>query len=371
MAVYYRREIYREKLFLKNLHLKKCKEKLMNAVPQKYSISLFVSSFKKCFPCVWEDIVSYCKAKKKDYERRTKNGLRTVGYQLPQCFLLNHIGKMTAGNATLSEEERKQNMKTLMQEGENKLKKRKQKLADNLIYVQEVCPPYVHKLIQAYFKTRKENTLDVNARYLILLEAAQFRCDETIEFLHKISACDKNDSLREFAFYALQRMGEHPWLARRRKGKKKMSQLKTVDLKDTPTELMKMLASHQHMLYQHFDVFLSHSSRDAEELLRLKSVLNSKGYVVYIDWVNDREMLKRENQDDNTWNVLFLRMEQSGRMLYVLTDNSIQTNSTEKEVCYFKSKGKAVYYYQPGAVHSATPSYLKDCIEIKQIEDLN
>ena len=60
----------------------------------------------------------------------------------------------------------------------------------------------------------------MNARYLILLEASQFKCKETLSFLYKIAACDKNSDLRLMAFYALQKLGEHPWLGRDRKEKK-------------------------------------------------------------------------------------------------------------------------------------------------------
>lgn len=356
-------------LFLKSMHLKKRKEKLQKVLPENFSKQQFVSLFQRCFPCAWEDIVYFCNAAKGDYERRKRKGLKARPYMNPYQFLLRHVGKLSAGNSDLSEEERLQCLNSLEQEGKKKLEERKEALADNLIYVQEVCPSYVHDLIQTYFNTRKNNTLDINVRYLILLEAAQFRCKETIEFLYKINACEKNDDLRTFAFDALQRMGEHPWLARKRKGKQKMSQITPVDIKDNPTELMQIIASHQQYLFQRYDIFLSHSSRDIQELLKLKSILNSKGYTVYIDWVNDREMLKRENQDGNTWNVLYLRMDQSANMLYVMTDNSIQTKSTEKEVCYFKEKQKPVYFFQPGTISQSSPSYLNDCKEIGSIEN--
>lgn len=66
-------------------------------------------------------------------------------------------------------------------------------------------------------------------RYLILLEIAQFKCKESITFLSKINSCDKNNDMRLFAFNLLQQMGEHPWLARNRKGK-------TIAVAETKTE---------------------------------------------------------------------------------------------------------------------------------------
>lgn len=370
MSVFYRKEIYREKIFLKSLHLKKCKEKLKLVLPQNFSKQDVLLYFQQCFPCVWEDIVSYCHGKQQDYERRSKAGLRTVPCYSPQQFLFKHIGKINMGGTTILEDERLRNMSVLIQNGKDKMQKRRDNLANKLIYVQQVCPSYIQKLIQSYFDLRKEDSLNINARYLILLEAGQFRCKETVQFLHKINACEKNHDLRIMAFKALQRMGEHPWLARGRKGKAKLTQVKPVDIKKNPTELMNFISTYQYLLYQKYDFFLSHSCRDVSLLLKLKSILNSKGYTVYIDWVNDRDMLNRENQDANTWNVLFMRIDQSDRMLYVLTDNSKISSSTEKEVLYCQGKGKKVYCYQPEPLKTSIPSYLHACVFISSLDDI-
>lgn len=99
----------------------------------------------------------------------------------------------------------------------------------------------------------------------------------------------------------------------------------------------------------------------------MKSILNSQGYTVYIDWINDREMLNRENQDENTWNVLYKRMDQADRMIYVMTDRSIESKSTEKEVLYFKKARKQVYVYQPDEIIKQRPEYLDGCVDVKLI----
>ncbi len=113
--------------------------------------------------------------------------------------------------------------------------------------------------------------------------------------------------------------------------------LKPIDVQKNPTELMQLIYANQHMLYQEYDVFLSHSSLDVNELLQLKVLLNQQGKTVYIDWINDRVMLNRQNQNQDTWKALELRMDQSKMLLYVLTDNSIKSPCTEREVLYFKT----------------------------------
>lgn len=371
MSIFYRKENFHEKLFLKTLHLRNCNKKLSMVLPPVFSKEEYVETFKDFFPHLWEDIVLFCNLRRYNWKRRMGRGLRTVPYYSPKEFLLKHVQPRTIKATTVSEDERQRIKEQFIKSGSEKLKKRKEKLEKNLVYVQEVCPPYVDELINTYFKLRKQQNLNINARYLILLEASQFKCVKTLSFLYKINACEKNYDLRIMAFYALQRMGEHPWLSRNRKGKKRLSQVKRVDIQKNPTGLIELVTNCQILLYQKFDIFLSHSSRDKKELLTIKSVLNKQGYTVYIDWVNDDEMLKRENQDENTWNVLFLRMDQSYRLLYIMTDNSINSKSTKKEVEYFKLKKKPVYVYQPHDIVLSKPDYLDGCIDLENLEPLS
>lgn len=215
-----------------------------------------------------------------------------------------------------------------------------------LQYGQDVCPDYIKNLISLYFKERKKCNLDINARYILLIEAAQFRTPETVEFLKKICACDKNDNLRRFAFDALQSMGYNPWLSRKRKGKVRNTAIKPIDIIKNPTALLEYIYRYQDRLHKHFDVFLSHSSYDKSDLCRLKRILNAQGLVVYIDWVNDNVMLNRPNQNEDTWTVLQKRMDISSVMIFVMTDNSLRSVWTPREIDYFKTQGKDVYIFQ-------------------------
>ena len=81
------------------------------------------------------------------------------------------------------------------------------------------------------------------------------------------------------AFYSLRRLGENPWLSKKRKGKRRLSMLMPIDVQKNPTELIQLIYTNQHMLYQEYDVFLSHSSLDVNELLHylyLTSIINYK-----------------------------------------------------------------------------------------------
>lgn len=75
MSIFYRKENYREMLFLKNLHLGNCNKKLSMVLPSGFSKEEYVETFKDCFPHLWEDIVLFCDLRKDNYMRR--KGKRT------------------------------------------------------------------------------------------------------------------------------------------------------------------------------------------------------------------------------------------------------------------------------------------------------
>lgn len=368
MSIYYRREQKREMLFVKSLHLKVAREKLQRILPSGYDYDTFLDAFKQYFPCEWEDIIDYCKSKKQDCCRRSQNGLRTVRFYTPDQFLKKHVNLKCLNKSSFSDNEILRIKEELQRKAEKKKEKREKRMKDNLVTVQEVCPSYVKQLIKLYFSIRRKNTLNINVRYLLLLEASQFKCDETISFLQKVNACDKNDDLRKIAFKSLQRIGVQTWLARKRKGRKRLSQIKPIDIKENPTELLHFIYEYQHLLHQEYDVFLSHSSLDSKILLEIKAAINSQGLTVYIDWVNDYVMLNRKNQNENTWDVLEMRMRQSKQMVYVMTDHSVQSPYTEREVNYFKKQGKSVLVYKPYATFIQRPDYLSECEDCQFIK---
>ncbi|WP_455586597.1 hypothetical protein [Bacteroides sp.] len=76
-----------------------------------------------------------------------------------------------------------------------------------------------------------------------------------------------------------------------------------------PTTLLHFIYSYQYFLHQQYDVFLSHNSLDTKEIFEIKAALNMQGLIVYIDWGNDSVKLDRKNQNENTWNVLEMRMK--------------------------------------------------------------
>jgi hypothetical protein len=69
-----------------------------------------------------------------------------------------------------------------------------------------------------------------------------------------------------------------------------------------------------------YDIFLSHSYADSEEILSLKQIIEGLGYSTYVDWIEDRE-LDRSNVTKNTANLIKLRMKTCKCLFFVTTEN--------------------------------------------------
>ncbi len=71
-------------------------------------------------------------------------------------------------------------------------------------------------------------------------------------------------------------------------------------------------------LFKDYDVFLSHSFVDADDILGLKAALEAVQLSVYVDWVDDPQ-LDRERVGADTAALLRNRMERSRCLLYAST----------------------------------------------------
>ncbi|WP_413711817.1 toll/interleukin-1 receptor domain-containing protein [Rhizobium sp. Rhizsp82] len=85
---------------------------------------------------------------------------------------------------------------------------------------------------------------------------------------------------------------------------------------------------------QRFDVFLSHSIRDAEIVLGAKKVLEDRGLTVYVDWIVDPSM-DRSYVTAGTAETLRMRMKNSRVLLYLYSQNSRRSRWMPWELGYF------------------------------------
>jgi hypothetical protein len=84
----------------------------------------------------------------------------------------------------------------------------------------------------------------------------------------------------------------------------------------------------------HYDIFLSHSSSDAEIIYGLKKIIEKLGLTVYVDWIDDAE-LDRSKVTVKTAAVLRERMKACSSLVYVHSTTSPDSVWMPWELGYF------------------------------------
>lgn len=90
-----------------------------------------------------------------------------------------------------------------------------------------------------------------------------------------------------------------------------------------------------------YDIFLSHSIRDADLILGMKGTLEDLGYTVYVDWIEDPN-LDRSKVTPATADKLRVRMNSSKSLFYVTTANADASLWMPWECGFFDGKREKV-----------------------------
>jgi hypothetical protein len=85
---------------------------------------------------------------------------------------------------------------------------------------------------------------------------------------------------------------------------------------------------------QEFDIFLSHSIKDAEVVLGVIRIIERTGKTVYVDWVHDPKM-DRTQVSPETARILQARMNQCDALFYLHTRQSSSSRWMPWELGYF------------------------------------
>lgn len=327
----------------------------------------YVNTFKECYPHLWQDISIKHIAYQKADERLVKRGKkRRYKFPKPDNFVLykaeriisNTRGKHAQGSIPdLESVERKKEI--LKKTAQEVLDERKAQEEQKLTYVQTVRPQYSGFLLGKYLRHRRTHPEDIDTCYMYLQEASKYKCRDTIDLLQKVNAAERNYHLRHFAFLTLQKFGiKEVQLRKNPKGKARPGDKTVPKEMKTPEELLNAIYNSQLEQHKSFDLFLSHSSKDVDALLRLKTMLNAQGINVYIDWVNDREQLSRTLTNKDTAKVIIERIKSCKAMMFVNTEASLQSQWTPWELGYAHALGGKICVLQLGEVKN-TPAYLE------------
>lgn len=97
----------------------------------------------------------------------------------------------------------------------------------------------------------------------------------------------------------------------------------------------------------HFDIFLSHSSKDAEIVLGIKTILERSGKRVYVDWVDD-PALGRNDVSAATAAHIRTRMQQCSSLVYAATGAATNSKWMPWELgCFDGRKGPEAVAIMP------------------------
>lgn len=90
-----------------------------------------------------------------------------------------------------------------------------------------------------------------------------------------------------------------------------------------------------------YDIFLSHSVRDADLILGMKGIFEDLGYSVYVDWIEDPQ-LDRTKVTSATAEKLRQRMNSSKSLFFVTTSNADSSRWMPWECGFFDGKKEKV-----------------------------
>ena len=238
------------------------------------------------------------------------------------------------------EKEQLEKFRNFQQKRETIINNRKEKLSKNKRLLQTIEPMFIDILINLYHK--KGN--GIFEKMEIVKELQKYDSEKVIEFFSKLNDSERNSQIRVLAFKHLQRLGYYVKLRKGFKGKKKSYMLDKTTFEVTPQDLFDRLEDkYEVQEKKQYDFFISHSYKDIDEVVKVKDILNKRGYLIYCDWMSDQEFLKRELASEFTWYVLQKRMEQSEKVIFVLTQNSLNKSDwIQKELDFAKSIGNEI-----------------------------
>lgn len=209
--------------------------------------------------------------------------------------------------------------------------------------LQNVVPNYASNMINSYFYNRKTNPADVDIRFYILNEIAKFANDRFVGFFITVMNSERNDFFRKFALETLQKWGKTVHLPKKRKGKKFPNEHIIPKLPSNPNELMATFCTLQLEKDKSYNVFLSHRYEEGKyDVIIIKDMINKKGYSVYVDWMMDKDGLPRDKENENTLNVIKVRIMQSDCLLYVHTKDCEKSWYIPQELDFAEQQRKPI-----------------------------
>lgn len=349
-------------------------EKIAPLMQPGFADDEFIQVFLELFPTVWKELEGfYGFYGQKD---RGRQG-RKFQFPTPRYFILNCSQSIRnavrrrylAGfefNAVAASEIR------------SKLEKRKikktTKLAEQEMLIgertQQIFPDYLSTIMAKYRHSSPEE------RLLSVKELGKYNAPYTRKSLYQILAGEEDYFIRQEAFFLLQKFGCVAFLPKKGRGnKKKKDNLLhkygeyTQDIGRNPSNIMEDIACGSIESMKKYHIFLSHNSKDREVVLDLVSRLNLLGYVVYVDWISDREDMDRRKSNADAAMVLLERMRQSDVLMILRTGDESITPWMAWEIGFCQASGKKICLFNASSMEIYEPEFLRIHPKVQKIED--
>lgn len=252
-------------------------------MPQEFSDSYFVETFKRLYPDLWEDLNKQYKYWHDKNDVLIKYGKKSrYNFRKPYNFILDcsyHCRIRLRKNKErdiLSKDEITELETEILQQSRKKIEKSRQKEERALYYVQEVEPMYAKAFIDAYFKTH-----DLHRRLEIMREMSKYKSDNIISFFYKVNACTRNFSLKEEAMKYIQGVGLPFVLRRKRKGKKTYIDNEKVKNSSSPEILMQRLYVDELEKLKEYDLKRQWCNASTAQVIK-ERIRQSKVFVIYL-----------------------------------------------------------------------------------------
>lgn len=318
-------------------------ELVVETLKPGYTENDLLQAFKDYYPFEWEEICERWKIySEKDKFLKQKKGktrynplkpeeyffsLMKVKYLLNKEFRERH-------KQNYSEQLRVTKAEALKLKREERIKKRQQRIEMYTEDLQQVDPGFIDALIYAYHDRHNS----INDKMEIFKEIQKYDCEKSRQFFWKLNDSERNNQIRNLAFEHLQKSGHYVKLRKGFKGKKKTYQIERSTFEGTPQALAKKLQDDRSVQgLKHYDVFISHSSRDKDYVRQVVEEANAIGLNCYVDWTADNDFLKRSMVSEYTKEVLKVRMKQSQKLLYLSSDISRSSQWVSFELDYYKN----------------------------------
>lgn len=352
---------------------------IKNVLPQYYTAKDIINALKHFYPHEWKSVeMKYWYYQRKDRDLKKRFGRARYNMKAP-IVLLQDVAlykKMLSSEykekyANNYNAENVMNAESILwSKRKNKIEKIDKKIENAMMKTQQVTPSFLEQLIGLY---ERKNTSQKDKMY-ILLELQKYYSPKIIQFFFKLNDTELNKQLRWIAFYHLQSFNYQPRARRQKymqvhtKNKKRKKYLKevypneTYNIPKNPYELEYRIENAKEQKIKKFDFFISHSSRDSVSVQKLIIFENKQGKNVFCDWINDVDYLKRHLVCEATLKILEKRLEQSNALLFVSSNNSVNSIWCKYELNYFLELGRKIYVIDKQDIE-------RDVFDIRLLED--